>query len=124
MKKLVVYVAGPYTSSPCHGTRSAIDAWKVLVDNGYLPLVPHTDLIIDIVYPMDEDFWYGYTLNLLEATADILLRLPGKSTGADREWERAGELGLPRFRGSAEEFVVMFGSDFEVKRIERRRNVD
>jgi len=131
LKRLLVYIAGPYTNpEPVENTRKAIDAWKVLVDAGYLPFVPHLTLLVQLVYPHDPDFWYALDIDFLEH-CDVLLRLPGESWGADREVEFCKERGIPVFEGSAEEFIVYWGreidthmrlvSEVEVKPIIKRR---
>ena len=102
----MVYIAGPYTyPDPVINTRSAIDAWEVLVNAGYTPVVPHLTLFAHFVYPHDPNFWYEYDLRLLDR-CDVLLRLPGESWGADQEVKYANELGLPVFIGTVKEFLL------------------
>jgi len=108
MKKLLVYVAGPYSSNPCHGTREACLAGSILYRAGYTPLVPHTNIVWDIVAPMSEQDWYDYTMDLLAACKpDLLLRLPGISPGSAREARFCEENGIPVFHGMAEQFVEL-----------------
>jgi hypothetical protein len=116
---MMVYVAGPYTSNPCHGTRAAFDAAECLVAAGYTPLVPHSSLLWDIAYPHSPEFWYQLDLAYLER-CDAVLRLPGESWGADREVEYAEAHGITVTFGTAEQFVEhefnQLGK-FEVKRV-------
>lgn len=129
--KLMVYLASPYTNpEPVQNTRKAIDAWKVLVDAGYLPFVPHLTLLVQLVYPHEPEFWYALDLDFLER-CDVLLRLPGESWGADQEVEFCKKHGIPTFIGTAQEFAMMYGvelpltvsgnSEVEIKPIIRRR---
>lgn len=108
ISRLLVYIAGPYSSNPCHGTRAALDAAEVLIDAGYTPLVPHLSMLFDLTHPKPEDYWYEYDMSLLEH-CQILLRLPGESWGADREVEFARKNGIPVVEASAEDFVVIYG---------------
>lgn len=117
MTRLMVYCAGPYISSPTHGTRAAIDAAEVLYAAGYLPFIPHTDLLWDMVYPHDVDFWYALTEEYVPR-CDILLRLPGASKGADRELQIAKDNGMPYFEGQASEFVAIYGKEREHNEVE------
>ena len=92
---LRVYVAAPYTSDPEANTDQAIEAGDRLLDLGYAPFVPH---LAHYWHTLHTERPYGDWMRLdlawLEA-ADVLLRLPGDSAGADREVERAKELGIP-----------------------------
>ena len=106
----LVYIAGPYTHpDPVENTRKAIDAWQVLMDAGFTPIVPHLSLFTHLVYPHPPEYWYEYDLRLLDR-CDIMLRLPGESWGADREEEHARELGITVHHMTAEEFVERYGT--------------
>lgn len=110
MSKLKIYVAGPFTSNPMHGTRNACLAGTVLYKAGYLPLVPHTNIAWDMVAPMSSEDWYDYTMDLLISWhPDFILRLPGASPGSDREVAWAHGQGVPVFEGDAQAFVMMYG---------------
>ncbi len=66
-----------------------------LADGGLVaPLVPHLTMLWHTVTPRDLDFWYEYDLALLRR-CDALLRVEGRSTGADGEVVYAEELGTP-----------------------------
>lgn len=110
MSRLLVFLAGPFTSNPMHGTRAASLAGDILYAAGYDVYVPHLSILDDVISPHDSDYWYERTLRMVDH-CDVLLRLPGESVGADRELERGKELGIPTFEGTAEEFVVMYRVD-------------
>lgn len=120
MKRFLVFIAGPYSASPTHGTRAASLAGDLLYEAGYDVSVPHLSLMDDLITPHDSDYWYKRTLRMVEHCG-LLLRLPGESTGADREVARAKELGIPVFRGTAEQFVAanINLERFEIWRVER-----
>jgi hypothetical protein len=54
-----------------------------------------------MIQPHNIDYWYQYDLEWLEV-CDALFRLPGESHGADKEAERAKELGIPVFTSISE----------------------
>lgn len=94
----LVYVAGPYTRpDPVANTHDVVKAVDRLVDDGYVtPFAPHLTLLWHLVAPRPLAFWYAYDLATL-IRCDAVLRLPGESTGADREVEFAVDRGLPVF---------------------------
>ena len=84
--KPLVYVAAPYSKpDPVENTHRAIKAGLALYDSGLVvPLIPHLSLAAHLVEPRPVDYWYALDIDQL-AHCDALLRLPGASTGADRE---------------------------------------
>lgn len=94
----LLYVAGPYsTGDPVMNTQAAMDAAGVIVSSGAaIPVVPHLSMLWHLYRPQEIDFWYQYDLHLLGA-CDALVRLPGHSTGADKEVEVAASIGLAVF---------------------------
>ena len=100
-----VYVAGPYTrGDPVENTRKAIEVGDKLVRWGFIPFVPHLTLFWHFAFPHDVNFWYRFD-NYWLKKCDILLRLPGESTGADNEVELARREGL-RVYFSLEELLL------------------
>lgn len=95
--KVRVYVAGPYTlGNSIEHVRNALliaDAIRVL---GYAPFVPHWMALGELVAPRTYEQSMEQCFAWLEV-CDALLRLPGESSGADRETARAFELGIPVF---------------------------
>ena len=92
-----VYIAGPYTNpDPVENTHNVIQVANQVIEAGFVPFVPHINLVWHLVTPKPPEFWYEWDLEWLER-CDCLLRLPGESSGADKEVERAKELGIPVF---------------------------
>ena len=97
-----IYVAAPYTlGDPVRNTRDALHAAEMLLAMGHIPYVPHLSLFWHLAFPHSAEFWYAYDLRWLEV-CDAIYRLPGKSTGADREVTHARELGLPVYESPAD----------------------
>jgi len=92
-----VYVAGPYSRPvPNHNVKRAIEAADKLLAAGFVPYLPHLTHLWDTVSPHDYEEWLALDLAWIER-CDALLRLPGESSGADREVGHAKALGLPVF---------------------------
>lgn len=93
--KIKVYVAGPYTKpNPAENTQKAIKVGSELLEKGFAPYVPHLTLLWDTVDPQPYETWIEYDFEWL-AVCDVLLRLPGESSGADREIAFARGRGIP-----------------------------
>lgn len=92
----LVYVAGPYTTpDPIVNTRNAILEGQRVYEAGMFPYVPHLTLLWHMVAPQEDvEYWYAFDLNAIDH-ADVLLRMEGRSTGADREVEYAESVGVP-----------------------------
>jgi len=104
--RLRIYVAGPYTANPEACTARAIQAGSKLLENGMAPFVPHLSHYWEKEHSAFKahgyEDWMGIDLSWIRA-ADCVVRLPGKSAGADREVQLATELGIP---------VIHVGFDF------------
>jgi hypothetical protein len=98
----LVYLAGPYSSpDPVLNTHTVVEIASRLVDEGLVtPTVPHLTLLWHVIQPRELDFWYEYDLALV-ARCDAVLRLPGASTGADKETAFAESRGIPVFTDEA-----------------------
>lgn len=89
-----IYVAGPYTAGdPVENTHRAIIVGDELSAMGWAVYVPHTSLLWHLIRPHEVAFWYEHDIAWL-LKCDALVRLPGVSTGADREVETARANGL------------------------------
>lgn len=82
-----VFVSGPYTQGNTQlNVHNACVKAAELLGAGYHPYVPHLWHYVDIRFPgqFDYEFWINHCLRELR-TQDVILRLPGKSPGADEE---------------------------------------
>ena len=92
-----VYVSGPYTSDPEKCTARAVDVGQTILQHGYATFVPHLSHYWDTLHHKnDYEFWMTIDLSWIRS-AHVLVRIPGASSGADREVELAHELGIPVF---------------------------
>ncbi len=97
MAKPKVYVAGPYTKpDPCINTHNAIQAGEALWAAGLVPFVPHLTHFWHTMAPHPYQDWLEYDIEWL-LMCDVVLRLPGESSGADVEVKIAQERGIPVF---------------------------
>lgn len=104
-----VYVAGPITKGgEFRNVRKAIDEGSVLLNAGYIPFIPHLTCFWDILIPNDYESWLKYDFRWIER-CDALLRIPGKSTGANREVTFATMLGKEVVFGGAEALIKKYG---------------
>lgn len=96
-RRPLLYLAGPYT----HPDPVANTHWVVAVANvvyektAWVPVVPHLSMLWHAITPRPVEFWYEYDLHLLER-CDAIIRLPGASTGADKEIAHADSVGVKR----------------------------
>ncbi len=102
-KPLKVYVASPYgrrignSDKQCEdNVQKAIEVGRELIKLGYIPLVANLYHFIHAGWAdsPDEDKWLEMCMAWIPA-CDALLRLPGRSHGADAEVSLAKELGIP-----------------------------
>lgn len=91
----LLYLAAPYTrDDPVENTSKICRvADHIYQASKWVPVIPHLTLLWHLVSPHPVDFWYDYDLHLLRR-CDAIVRLPGLSTGADREMKVADSLGL------------------------------
>jgi hypothetical protein len=95
--EMKIYVAGPYTKGDVAiNVHNAIMAAEELVRKGHTPYIPHLTHFWHLVCPHEIEFWYNYDLTWLKY-CDAIVRLPGESTGADKEVELARVWGLRVF---------------------------
>jgi hypothetical protein len=80
-----VYVAGPYSKGDVVlNVRNAIAAADTLLAAGHTPFIPHLTHLWHLVSPKTYEEWLAIDLDWLKC-CDALVRLPGESSGADRE---------------------------------------
>lgn len=92
-----VYIASPYTiGDNALNVRASLEAAEKLIALGYVPYAPLLTHFWHMMFPHEPEYWYEYDLHWVDA-CDALLRLPGKSHGADREVEHACARRIPCF---------------------------
>src|SRR6267142_4253439 len=92
-----VYVAGPYTKGDfAINVRNAYEAANRLADLGFAPFVPHATHFWHMLFPRPYEFWLKLDNEFLPCCA-AFLRLPGESSGADKEVQLAKTLKIPVF---------------------------
>jgi Domain of unknown function (DUF4406) len=92
-----VYVAGPYTKGDVAvNVRNAYEAANRLADLGFAPFVPHATHFWHMLFPRPYEFWLDLDSQFLPF-CQALLRLPGSSSGADKEVQLAQTLGISVF---------------------------
>ena len=102
-----VFVAGPYTKGDVAvNVRNALDVANKLADLGLWPFVPHLTHFWHLVHPRPYEFWCNLD-NVFLRGCDVVLRIPGESTGADKETALATSLGIPVV-STVEEVVELF----------------
>jgi len=108
MKRLIVYIAGPYTPRGGgdidaqmreveHNLRRAVEVAGEVILRGHVPMIPHTHtngFAMRTELPQASDLYYQWDKEILHR-CDAILRFD-RSFGADREWKWAGEFGLIR----------------------------
>ncbi len=92
-----IYIAGPYSKGDIAiNVRNAFKVANELADLGFAPFVPHSTHFWHLLFPRSYEFWLELDSQFLPL-CDALLRLPGKSNGADKEVELAKTLKIPVF---------------------------
>ena len=92
-----IYIAGPYTApDPCINTNVALKMADTLWELGYAPFVPHLCHFWHTMSPHPYEMWTEYVAEFL-SSCDAVLRIPGDSTGSDKEVAYAKNLGIPVF---------------------------
>lgn len=94
-----VYIAGPYTQGDqAELVREAVLVGLAVFREGHVPFIPHLYHFAHFLCPMPYEAWMTLDLSWL-AVCHCLIRLPGESQGADREVERAFDMGLTVYHG-------------------------
>ena len=94
-EKSKIYVAGPYSigNKELNVFKAIVMAEK-LVRLNYVPYVPHLNHFWDGSFKHPPKFWYAYDIFWLKC-CDYIVRIPGKSKGADNEMRLAKKWGIP-----------------------------
>lgn len=92
-----IYVAGPLANGRrIDNVNAAIDAANELLDLGWKPFVPHLYTYWDDRHGHSYDEWLALDMEYLRV-CNAVLRLPGRSKGADAEVTLANQLKIPVF---------------------------
>jgi hypothetical protein len=95
---LRVYVAGPYSRpDPITNIHAAIKAADVLWAAGFAPVLPHLSGFWDVVSPHPYEEWLALDLAIMLG-CNAVYRMPGESSGADKEVAFAQQRGIPIFK--------------------------
>jgi len=97
-----VYLSGPITKGDRDANfQQAADAQKTLIAAGFAVLNPMLTIRLPGAFDIDHDAWLANDLPWV-AAADAVLRLPGKSKGADIECQHATIHSVPVFHDVAQ----------------------
>jgi len=113
-KRLLVYVAGPYSPQEEgdidsqmrqveENVRRAVHTAEEVILRGHVPIIPHTHTqgyALRTNLPQTSDLYYYWDREILRR-CDAILRY-GHSFGADREWKWGHEFGLLCVEGANE----------------------
>lgn len=100
MKK--IYIAGPYSRGDVgRNVHNAIKTADELMSLGYAIYCPFLCHFQHLIFPRPYMQWLAHDLQWLPL-CDAVLRLPGESSGANIEEERAKELNIPIFHSISE----------------------
>jgi len=92
-----IFISSPYSNGDVEqNVHAQIKAADQLMNFGFVPFVPLLSHYQELVYPRPYQDWLEFTLAWV-LSCDALLRLPGKSSGADNEVRHAKENGIPVF---------------------------
>ena len=104
MGRIAVYIASPYTKGDVAvNVRESLLVADKLAELGYLPYPPLLSHFWHLLSPHPYEFWTELDLDWV-LRCDCVLRLPGESSGADRECGYAERHLIPVFY-SIEELV-------------------
>lgn len=96
-----VYIAGPYTKGDVAvNVARAIEAADMLLDAGHVPFCPHLTHFWHLHQSQPYQVWLDYDMEWLRV-CDVVLRLDGESSGADKEVAEAEWLGKTVYYGDA-----------------------
>ena len=100
--KYRVYIAGPYSKGDVMlNIREAIFAADWVLAAGHVPFLPHLTGFWHVISPKPYEAWLALDAAWLRQ-CEVLIRLPGESSGSDGEAAEAKTLGMPVFPGVVE----------------------
>lgn len=94
---ITVYIASPYTKgNKLENVKKSFDVALELIDLGFAPYAPLYSHYLEERSPRPYETWTKLD-NEWVLRCNCLLRLPGESSGADKEVELAKEIQIPVF---------------------------
>ena len=95
MSKIKVFISSPYTlGDQGENVRIQMDTFKELYDEGFMPFAPLLFHFQHLVHPLGYEEWMEIDFAWIDS-CDVVFRLPGESSGADREVEHARNNNIP-----------------------------
>jgi hypothetical protein len=92
---VVVYIASPYTiGDVAFNVRRQLEMSDRLMSLGYCPVAPLLTHFQHLCFPRPYEDWMLVDLEMI-SRCDVLLRMEGESSGADREVAHALSIGIP-----------------------------
>jgi len=96
-KPKYIYVASKYSNGDkFKNTKDSIAVGEELIKLGFVPYLPLLSHFWNEISPHDYQYWLNYDMQWI-LRCDALLRLPGDSSGADKEVAYAMKMGIPIF---------------------------
>ncbi len=90
----LIYISCPYTKGDvAANVRRSIFASEKVIACGHLPYNPLLSHFHHLISPQGYEYWMDLDLKLIYKM-DLVIRLSGESSGADRECELATRLGI------------------------------
>jgi len=103
-RKKLIYIASPYTKGDVAvNVRESIVVADTLTEAGYLVFAPLFSHFWHFLIPHQYDFWMEMDLQWI-LRCDCVLRLPGESSGADKEVAFATAINIPVYYSVEELF--------------------
>jgi hypothetical protein len=97
MNKIRVYIASPYSiGDKVENVRRSLEVSDRLMNKGFVPYAPLLNHFQNEMFPRPEFDWLNFDISWL-CVCDVVLRLPGRSCGADKEVSVAKEKNIPVF---------------------------
>ena len=92
---MIIYIAAPYTSGRItENIKQVCDIGDILLARGHIPYIPHINHLWDLISPKSYKTWMRIDLEIL-SRCDAVLRIGGKSVGANKEVRYAEKLNIP-----------------------------
>jgi len=101
-----IYISGAYTNGDTPiNVATAIKVGDYFARLGYAVFIPHLTMFWHMIAPHEYDFWLEQDMEWLEV-CDIIIKIisTNPSSGADKEYNRAIELGLGKIKVKEEWF--------------------